>query len=928
MKRANERSAVGRSEGAKPPGSMMDWSVDVRAALGRHRAEPDEQVVLEIAQHAAAAFEAARAEGRPPEQAAEEIRQQIERWCRDVANYPRRPSVRDAVTPPPMTASRLTGWVHDIRYGLRVLRRQPAFTISAIATTALGIAAVGTLFSVAYGVLLRPLPWPDAGQIVRLWESREGGTRALPRILTNRTYEAWRERPDTITSLAAWTAVRAVTLDEGARGARVLAVPVTPSIFTLLSVPPLVGSAFSDITGGQDAPREVILSHGFWMERFGGTPDAIGRSIVIDGVTHHIVGVMPASFMFPTPEVRLWLPFRVPAVQSKDGTTRSLSMFNAIARLRPGASAEQAAAEATARAAGGPRPGMVDIAIFGTKGEAIITAMPFGAYITREVREPVIAFLGAVALLFLTAVASISSMQLARAAARRREIALRAALGAGTRRLARQLLVESALVGIAGGAAGLVLTAALHAALPSLLPADFPRLQDIAVDWRVIVFSSVVAVAAGLAFGVLPALQVRRLTLVEALTEDSLAPVGTAGRSSVGRTRALIMIGQVAVASVLLVGAALLGRTFVALWNSDRGYEPANVLTARLLMPDRLFSKESRATFVRDLLDRIATMPGVRSAGFTTVLPLMNVESLMGFKMPGRGPGGPIDAQAATRTVSPGYFRALGIRTAAGRTFTDADTVSSDPVVVVNRAFVRAYLDGDGVGQALPVGFEDPGPTRWTIAGVIEDVQPLTRGEPARPEIYVSYRQLSKGLEFDEPLLVMRTEHDPGPYVARVRQAAGDLNASVYLDSIMTMEDRLSSGLARPRLYAVLLGGFASLALLISAVGLYGVLAYSVAQRRRELGVRAALGATPAAIVALVVRQGAVITLAGLAIGLVSAYIAVGWIGSFLFGVAARDPLSFAIVPAVLLIVAILAAFVPARRAAMIDPLKAMRGTG
>jgi predicted permease len=911
---------------------MMDWTTDVRAALGRHRAEPDEQVVLEIAQHAAAAFEAARAEGRPPEQAAEEIRQQLERWCRDVANYPRRPSVRDAVTPPPMTGSRLTGWIHDSRYGLRLLRRQPAFTISAIATTALGIAAVGTLFSVAYGVLMRPLPWPDAGTIVRLWESREGGTRALPRILTNRTYEAWRARPalsgvegpDTITSLAAWTAVQAVTLDEGARGTRVLAVPVTPSMFTLLSVPPLVGSAFSDITG-QDAPREVILSHGFWMERFGGTPDAIGRSIVIDGVTHHIVGVMPASFMFPTPDVRLWLPFRVPAVQSKDGTTRSLSMFNAIARLRPGASAEQAAAEATARAAGGPRPGMVDIAIFGTKGEAIITAMPFGAYITREVREPVIAFLGAVALLFLTAVASISSMQLARAAARRREMALRAALGAGTRRLARQLLVESALVGIAGGAAGLVLTAALHAALPWLLPADFPRLQDIAVDWRVIVFSSVVAVAAGLAFGVLPALQVRRLTLVEALTEDSLAPVGTAGRSSVGRTRASIMIGQVAVASVLLVGAALLGRTFVALWKSDRGYEPGNVLTARLLMPDRLFSKESRAAFVRDLLDRIATMPGVRSAGFTTVLPLMNVESLMGFKMPGRGPGGPIDAQAATRTVSPGYFRALGIRTAAGRTFTDADTASSDPVVVVNRAFVRAYLDGDGVGQALPVGFEDPGPTRWTIAGVIEDVQPLTRGEPARPEIYVSYRQLSKGLEFDEPLLVMRTEHDPGPYVARVRQAAGDLNASVYLDSIMTMEDRLSTGLARPRLYAVLLGGFASLALLIAAVGLYGVLAYSVAQRRREIGVRVALGATPSSIAALVVRQGAVITLSGLAIGLTGAYVAVGWISSFLFGVSARDPFAFVIVPIVLLAVATFASFVPARRAARIKGLPTAR---
>jgi predicted permease len=906
----------------------MDWTVDVRASLRRNGAEPDEQVVLEIAQHAAAAFEAARAEGRRPEQAADEIRQQIERWCRDVARYPRRSTTPPAVAPPPIGTSRLTGWTHDIRYALRVLRRQPAFTISAVVTTALGIAAVGTLFSVAYGVLMRPLPWPDADRIVRVWESREGGTRALPRILTNRTYEAWRERPGTISSLAAWSAVDAVTLDEGARGRRVQAVPVTTSLFTLLAVPPALGSTFSDSPAGGEPPREVILSHGLWLERFGGAPDAVGRSIVIDGTAHRIAGVMPAGFQFPSPEVRVWLPYRVAPVQAQNGTTRSLSMFSAIARLRPGASVEQAAAEATARAAGGPRPGMVDIAVFGTKGNAIVHAMPYGRYITREVREPVIAFLGAVALLFLTAVASISSMQLARAAARRREMALRAALGAGARRLARQLLVESALLGIAGGAAGLALTAALHVALPSLLPADFPRLKDIAVDWRVMLFSGGVAFVAGLAFGMLPALQVRRVTLVEALTEDGLAPVGAAGRTNVGRTRALIMVGQVAIASVLLVGAALLGRTFAALWNSDRGYEPSNVLTARLLMPDRLFSPETRAVFLRDLLARVAAMPDVGSAGFTTVLPLMNVESLMSFKMPGRGPGGPVDAQAAVRTVSPGYFRALGIRTAAGRTFADGDTPASDPVVVVNRAFVRAYLDGDGVGQSLPVGFEDPGPTRWTIAGVIEDVQPLTRGEPARPEIYVSYRQMSKGVLFDEPLLVMRTARDPASYVARVRQAAGDLNASVYLDSIMTMDDRLMTGLARPRLYAVLLGGFAGLALLIAAVGMYGVLAYSVAQRRREIGVRAALGASPAAIVALVVRQGALITLTGLVIGLTGAYVAVGWISSFLFGVSPRDPLAFAVVPIVLLGVAILAAFVPARRAATIDPLKAMRGTG
>ncbi len=667
----------------------MDWKTDVRTALGRHQPEPDEQVVLEIAQHATALFEAERADGRSPEEAKDRIREQIEIWCRDVADYPRRRSPVPAVEPPPATSSRLTGWAHDIRYGLRVLRRQRGFTLTAVVTTALGIGAVGTLFSVAYGVLLRPLSWPNAGSLIRVWETREGGTRTLPLIVTNRTYDAWAARPETISGLAAWTAVRAVTLGDDAQGTRVQALPVNSSLFGLLGVRPSLGTIFSE--AGKDLPREIILSHGLWRERFGGAPDIIGQALIVDGISRVVVGVMPASFQFPNPEVRAWLPFRVPPVQSHEGTTQSLSMFNAMARLRPGATADQAAAEATARAGGGTRPGMVDIAIFGTKGEALIHAMPYAAFVTREVRAPVMAFLAAVGLLFLTAVASISSMQLARAAARRRELALRAALGAGLGRLARQLLVESALLGLMGGAAGIVLTAALHATLPWLLPADFPRLTDVALDWRVIAVSGVVALLAGFAFGMLPALQVRRLSLVEALTEDSRAPVGLGGRSNVGRMRAVIMAGQIAVASFLLVGAALLGRTFSALWTTDRGYEPANVLTARLMLPDRLFKPEVRASFLRDLLDQMAATPGVQAAGFTTVLPLGNVESLYGFKLPGRG-GEIVEAQAATRVVSPGYFQALGIRLAAGRTFTDADTVSSPPVVVVNHAFVRAYL--------------------------------------------------------------------------------------------------------------------------------------------------------------------------------------------------------------------------------------------
>jgi predicted permease len=903
------------------PRSALDWSHEARAGLRRYQTDPDEQVVLELAQHAAAAFERERADDVPSDEAARRIREQLEIWCRNVAAYPRRQTPAAAVTAPPIGSSRFSGWLQDVRYGLRLLKRQPAFTLAAVVTTALGIGAVGTLFSVAYGVLLKPQPWPEPDRLIRVWETRAGATRSLPPVLTNRTDYAWRDRAETIAGIGGFSAVRDVTLD--ADGTRVPALPVTPGLLQVLAVQPALGSIFTD--DGRERPaREIILSHALWRDRFGAATDTVGRQVLVDGAAHLVVGVMPAAFQFPNPDVRAWLPHRIPVVQTLDGTTQSVSMFGAIARLRPGVTPSQAAAEAASRASGGPKPGLVDIAVFGTKGDAIIHAMTYPAYVTREVREPVIAFLAAVALLFVTAVASVSSMQLARATARRREMALRAAIGAGTGRLARQMFVESALLGLIGGAAGLGLTVLLHAALPWLMPADFPRLADVTLDWRIAALSGLIALAAGLAFGLLPAWQMRRLSLLEVLTEDSLAPVGIAGRSLVGRTRALIMAGQVAIASFLLVGAVLLGRTFTSLWTADRGYQPANMLTMRVMMPDRLFKAEARSLLLGDLMARIDAMPGVRSSGFTTILPLGGVESLYGFKLPKRD-GRVIEAQASVRTVSAGYLKSIGARLVAGRDFTDADTLSSPPVVIVNRTFVRTYLDGDGVGTTLPVAFQDEGRDRWQVAGVVEDVQPASRGEPARPEVFISYRQITGGLGFADPFLVVRSEQDPAALVAAIRSAAAAVHRGIHLDSIMTMENRLMTSLARPRLYAVLLGGFAGLALLIAGVGLYGVLAYGVAQRHREIGVRAALGATPGGLVRLVLRQGVAITVAGLAVGLTGAYVAAGSLSGFLFGVDAHDPVSFAAVPVVLLAVAVLAAFVPARRAATIDPLQAMR---
>jgi predicted permease len=383
------------------------------------------------------------------------------------------------------------------------------------------------------------------------------------------------------------------------------------------------------------------------------------------------------------------------------------------------------------------------------------------------------------------------------------------------------------------------------------------------------------------------------------------------------------MTGQVAVATVLLIGAALLARTFVALWSADRGYEPEHVLTSRLLLADRSFTPPQRTIFLRDLLARVETTPGVAAAGFTSVLPLTNFEALMSFRLD--RPNGPIEAQAGVRTVSPGYFDAMGLSLADGRWFTASDTPSSDPVVVVNRTFAATYLTGRAVGQRLPISLEDGGPESFVIAGVIDDVLPAARGEPPRPEIYGSYLQLRGGTLFDEPTLVVRTVRDPEALAPLVRRTILDLDRRAIVDQVMTMEDRLRTGLARPRLYAVLLGGFSGLAVLIAGIGLFGMLAYNVAQRRREIGVRAALGASPLRLVRLVIGQSAAMAVAGVTIGLAAAFVLVRGLSSFLFGVSDRDVVSFVAVPAIVLGVAALASAIPARRAAAIDPLRAMR---
>jgi putative ABC transport system permease protein len=818
--------------------------------------------------------------------------------------------------------------LHDLRYGVRLLRRQPGFAALAILLIALGVGTATTLGNLSYVVLHKPLSWPEPDRLVSLVELREGATRGAPNVITNATYLAWKDAQTTIDGLAAYSS-RTATVSDAGEPERIRYAAVSASLFTLLKARPMIGSLFEEADEALDRNHIVVISYGLWQRRLGGRPDAIGSTIEFDADPYRVVGVMPRGFVFPNNDIVAWAPFHVTPVLGADPQSRSVSLFRGIARLKPGATPEQAAGEGTARALAAPALGMVGTAVFGTQGPPRIIALPYLESLTADVRPALNLVLAAVVLLLVVAIANIAGMQLARATTRRREIAIRSALGAGPGRIARQLLAENLMLGLVGGAIGWGLSLAIYRLLPRVLPPDFPRTDELVADWRLPVCAIASALAASALFGSLPALLASRLHLVEALTEDSLAPAGGGLRSRLGRTRTMIMAGQVAMAAILLVGASLLGRSFVALLHADRGYEPRNLLTATLPLPDRRFSPQQRAALLDAAIERISHAPGVIAAAAASVMPLVRYDQPLAFTMPaGPGHSTPMQVQANARLVSPNYFAALGIHLSRGRVFSSADTRASLPVVVVNHAFVTKYLTGDPIGVRLPLSFVEPGRDWMEIAGVVDDVRQQNATDLPQPEIFLTYHQLSAGLPFVQvPVILVRTSGDPVDLVPTLRGIVRGEHPSAVLDSVMTMDERLLTSLARPRLYAILVGTFAAFAVIVAGTGLFGILSYTVTQRSREIGIRAALGARPVNIVWMVVRQGTAITMIGLAIGLGAAVELVTFLGKFVYGITTRDPASFVAVPLVLVLVAALACIVPARRAARIDPLKAIRRT-
>jgi putative ABC transport system permease protein len=895
----------------------MNWPGRIRAAFGP--VMPDAEIIEELAQHAEATYAAARADGGSDADAIARVDEQIDAWTSDPSIWHRRVRRAPAIVPP-APPSRGIGLLQDLEYAARLLRRQPVYAAVVIVTMALGIAATTVLGSVAYGVLLKPLPWANAPRLVRLYESRQGGTQRFQPMMTNSSYLAWvQPAPATPDAIGAWSG-RSATLTGMGEPRQLKVAGITPGLLEMLGVVPAVGRTFGT---GEEAPGRpfiVIISHGFWQQEFGGRADILGKQVRLDGTPCAIVGVMPASFAFPDRETRAWQPFYIHPVTEPNKPGRYISIFQAVGRLRDGITPEQAEAEGTARGRSTPNPGPVAMAVFGSNGLVDVHAVPFLQALTGKVRDAILIMLAAVVLLLVTATGNVASLQLVRGTARRREYAIRAALGAGSARLFRQSLIESALLGLLGGLVALVVAGWMHRVLPSLLPADFPRLGEVSFDRRIQALAILLSVAAGLAFGLLPALHATRRDVVPVLVEDSLAPVGGSMRAPLARARALIMAGQVAIACVLLVGGLLLLRSFTALTNAPLGYQPTNLLTARIVLPDSDFTPEQRLPVLEQVAAGLRGTAGVTAVAYSTVLPFTAGMSVSSSPLKKRD-GTTVQIQTGSRAISAGYFAALGQRVAEGREFTSRDTATSQPVVVVNREFSRKYLDGQALGWTIP-GTQEDRPR--LIVGVVEDTVRQSVTDPPAPEVYFPVMQQPPWASNEN--VIIRTTTDPRALVSIVRSIVRNTAPGAPIDSIQTMEDLVSGSLAQPRLYAVLLGTFAVFALAIAAVGLFGVLSYSVAQRAREIAVRAALGAAPRDLVALVVGQCVRIAGVGILAGLiVSAWLSRS-IATLLYGITAHDATSFAVVAALLLSVAALAAFIPARRAACVDPMRVLRG--
>jgi putative ABC transport system permease protein len=802
--------------------------------------------------------------------------------------------------------------LQDIRYAFRLLAKSPAFTAIAILTLALGIGANTAIFTVVNAVLLRPLPFQDPSRLVLIAEKSH-----YPTITTS--YENWQDWRDQSHSFESVEATRPSTIALTGTGEpeRLNSQNMTAGIFPLLGVKTILGRTFlaeEDRAGG--APV-VVLSYGLWQRRFGGAPDIIGKPVNLDSQPYTVIGVLPAGFqlMFPAD---VYLPFTPWAKTLPDDRNWHPGIFP-IARLKPGVTSEQARAEMV----GITKRLEQQYPDYNTGISANIVGVQ--DQMVQNVRPALLLLLGAVAAVLLIACVNVANLLISRAASRGREVAIRTAMGASRSRVLRQLLTESVLLSLSGGVLGILMAIAALGPLVKLASGSVPKAVTIALDYRVLLFTLAVSIFTGIFFGIAPALSTTKLDLRETLNEGSRGSTAGPGHH---RVRGFLVAAEIAAAMLLLIGSGLLLRSFQRLQEVPPGFQADHLLAADLPLSRNAYAKpDQRFEFFDRLVERAQALPGVRSAAAASALPVTSGGGAIHFNIHGRPPKSPHDFTAAGYfTVTPHYFETIGAPLLQGRFIAPNDTEKAPAVVVINATMARTYWPNESpLGKRMQLGATPENDVPWMeVVGVVGDVLQNLGNQPAA-EMYLPYRQADALLPVFQLSLVIRTATEPHLAIPSLRSAITEIDPNQPVVNVRSMEENISTNVAQPRFRAWLIGIFAMLALVLAAVGVYGVMSYAVTQRTTEIGIRVTMGAQPRDVFRIIVGEGLRLALVGVVIGLVTALALTRLLRTFLFGVSAYDPATFIGVSVVLTAVAVAACYFPARRATQVDPLVALR---
>ena len=811
--------------------------------------------------------------------------------------------------------SALEVFAQDVRYGVRILFKSPLFTGVALTTIAIGIGANTAMFSLVDAILLRPLPYPAPQRliVVGTHQRDESGMSAMGTA----DFLAWRDHQQSFEQVAVLDGAGSSFALSGMGGApeRIPGVGVSANFFSIFGVAPLKGRGFHPGEDRQGAPGVVVISEQFWQDHLNSDPEVLNRTLTLNGKQHTIVGVMPAGFRFPSRR-----PVDVWAIHTLNlPTARPPYGLLALGRLKTGISIRQAEAELDEIAA-------QVTAQYPSSPELVGIMMPMKEWMVSDFSTALLVLLGAIALLLLIAVVNVANLLLARAAARQREVAVRMALGASRKRVVRQLLTESALLSLLGGVIGLLLAWLAVRAFLAFGPGQMPRRNEVGINTGVLLFTILTCVGSGILFGLAPAIQISRPSLSDPLKDTNRS----SSSASAHRTHRALLVFEVALALMLMIGSGLLIRSFVRLSEVNPGVQADHVITAAISLPNKYAEPPQIQQFWQQFLEKVQLLPGVKVAGITMSLPPNLLEITNPFTVEGQGYDRHRQLQLAEEmTVSPDYFRALGIPLMKGRFFSPSDRVEGgkDPmIVIINQTMSRQYFSGkDPIGRRIQTGDPDPNSPWETIVGVVGDVKYSGLDSGPGPTIYVPYNENGWVGWSREMYLVVRCTGNVIDLVPAIRTQLASMDSTLPLAQVRTMEELLDESLVQQRFRTWLISGFAALALLLSAIGLYALISYSVSQRTREIGVRVALGAQRSNVLGMVLTEGLQLLMFGLLLGLVGAFSATRIMRSLLYSTSATDALSFVATSLTLVAVALLACYIPARRATKVDPMVALR---